>query len=113
MSSELKTCPYCSEEVRASAVRCRWCRSWLDRRVAVRDWHRSQDDRMIAGVCGGIAQQFDIPTALVRLGFLLTALFMGGMGLVLYVALWVVMPVDRDAIPARTGGEEDPYRLDR
>lgn len=55
---------------------------------------------MIAGVCGGLAEEFGVPTAVVRLGFVLATIFVSGMGLVLYAVLWIVMPLDRaDAGP--------------
>ena len=50
---------------------------------------------MIAGVCGGLALQLGVPTAVVRLAFALMTLFAGGIGLVIYAVLWVVMPLDR------------------
>lgn len=52
---------------------------------------RSRRDKKIAGVCGGLAQYFDIDATLVRVVFVLLALFSGG-GLLLYVILWLVMP---------------------
>lgn len=58
------------------------------------DWRRSTYDRRIAGVCGGLAQEFGIPAALLRLGFVLATLFAGGVGLVIYAALWVIMAPD-------------------
>ncbi len=53
--------------------------------------YRSQTDRMIAGVCGGLAEFFDIDPTLVRLIFVLLTL-MGGHGILLYIILWIVMP---------------------
>ena len=53
--------------------------------------YRSETDRMIAGVCGGLAKFFSVDATLVRLVFLLL-LFLGGSGLLLYFILWIVMP---------------------
>ena len=93
--NDTKFCPYCAEEVRAQAVKCRYCGSRLDGERSTADWYRTVNDRMIAGVCGGLALQFGVPTAVVRLAFALMTLFAGGIGLVIYAVLWVVMPLDR------------------
>jgi len=92
--NETKLCPYCAEEVRAQAIKCRYCGSRLDVERSTSDWYRTANDRMIAGVCGGLALQFGVPTAVVRLAFVLMTLFAGGIGLVIYAVLWVVMPRD-------------------
>ena len=47
----------------------------------------SSDERVIAGVCAGIAQTLAVDVTLVRLVFALLALA-GGAGIVLYLALW-------------------------
>jgi phage shock protein PspC (stress-responsive transcriptional regulator) len=46
---------------------------------------------MIAGVCGGLAEYFNIDATLVRVLFLLLAVF-GGTGLVIYVVMWIIVP---------------------
>jgi phage shock protein C len=56
-------------------------------------------DRIIGGVCSGLAEGFHVEVLWVRLAFVLLA-FLQGIGLVLYVVLWVLMPertVDRVA----------------
>lgn len=53
---------------------------------------KSRSDRVIAGVCGGLAEFFGISTFWFRLAFLL-ALIPGGVpGLLVYFILWIVMP---------------------
>ncbi|MCP4358522.1 MAG: PspC domain-containing protein [Chloroflexi bacterium] len=54
---------------------------------------RSDSDRVIAGVCGGIAAYLDIDSVLVRLLFLILA-FASGMGAIIYLVLWFIMPCD-------------------
>jgi phage shock protein PspC (stress-responsive transcriptional regulator) len=52
---------------------------------------RSENDRMIAGVCGGLAAYLGIDPVLVRLGFVIL-LLASGIGLPIYLVLWLVMP---------------------
>jgi phage shock protein C len=53
---------------------------------------RSRRDRIIAGVCGGLAEFFGISVFWFRLGFLI-ALIPGGVpGLGLYLLLWLILP---------------------
>jgi len=53
--------------------------------------YRSKNNRMVAGVCGGIAEYFDIDPTLVRLLTLLFV-FLGGAGVVTYLIAWIIIP---------------------
>jgi phage shock protein C len=53
--------------------------------------NRSQTDRRIGGVCGGIAEYFDIDPTLIRIAFVAAAL-LSGVGILLYIVLWMVLP---------------------
>lgn len=57
---------------------------------------RSENDRIIAGVCGGLAEHFGIDSTLMRLGFILIVV-LGGSGVLLYLILWLIMPKDANA----------------
>jgi len=52
---------------------------------------KSQTDRVIDGVCGGLAQYFGIDAVIVRLVFLVLALI-NGVGILLYIILMIIMP---------------------
>jgi len=54
---------------------------------------RPRDERVIAGVCAGIARRYGLSTTTVRLIFLLSLLLPGPQVLV-YLILWVLMPND-------------------
>ena len=55
--------------------------------MSLRSFATSDDERVIAGVCAGIAQALGVDVTLVRLVFALLALA-GGAGIALYLALW-------------------------
>ncbi|MEK7649580.1 MAG: PspC domain-containing protein [Patescibacteria group bacterium] len=55
-----------------------------------RKLYRSQDDRILAGVCGGLAEYFDIDPVLIRIVFVVFS--MGGMGLFAYIILALIIP---------------------
>ena len=62
---------------------------------------RSRNDRMIAGVAGGLAATLNIDPLLVRI-VLLALVFMNGFGFMLYLALWLLVPnEDSAAVDAR------------
>lgn len=54
---------------------------------------RSRDDRVIAGVCAGLASHLGLPVKWVRIGMAVFAL-LGGAGALLYLWLWVLAPVE-------------------
>ncbi len=87
-----KRCPYCAEDIRPEAIKCRWCGTPLEAgNVLTRSWYRSRDGKMIAGVCAGLAEQFGISVTILRLAFVLGTLI-GGWGIITYLVLWVIMP---------------------
>lgn len=51
---------------------------------------RPRQNKMIAGVCAGLAQRFGLSRGLIRFGFVLFGLF--GVGELVYIALWIIMP---------------------
>jgi phage shock protein PspC (stress-responsive transcriptional regulator) len=53
---------------------------------------RSRSDRMVAGVCGGIATMFGMDAALVRILLVAATLLGFGAGAVLYLVAWAVVP---------------------
>lgn len=60
---------------------------------------RSATDAKASGLCGGVARHWGVDPVLVRVGFALLALS-GGLGLVLYLAGWLLIPVDgKDQAP--------------
>jgi phage shock protein PspC (stress-responsive transcriptional regulator) len=66
---------------------------------------RSQDDRVIAGVAGGIAAHYGIDPTLVRVVWVLS-LFFGGLGAIVYGVLWIVLPSGTPTVPAVRVAEE-------
>lgn len=57
----------------------------------MKKFYLSNTDKKICGVCGGIAEYFNIDSTFVRLLFVLLALI-GGLTIFIYVVLWIISP---------------------
>jgi phage shock protein PspC (stress-responsive transcriptional regulator) len=53
---------------------------------------RSRTDRMLSGVCGGVAEALDVDVALARLGMVALTVISGGGAALLYLAAWILIP---------------------
>lgn len=66
---------------------------------------RSRSDRYVAGVAGGLGRHFDVDPTVVRVVLAVATLF-GGAGLLVYVAVWLLVPEDGEAKAPITVGSE-------
>ncbi|MCX2575795.1 PspC domain-containing protein [Pedobacter sandarakinus] len=57
---------------------------------------RNEHDKMIAGVASGLADYLQVEVTIVRLLFVLSAFFMAGGGLIAYIIMWIIVPVNQD-----------------
>jgi phage shock protein C len=54
---------------------------------------RSRDDRMLAGVCGGIGEYFNVDSNLIRVIWVIITVFTGFLpGIIVYILLWLILP---------------------
>lgn len=72
-----------------------------------RKLYRSRKERMIAGVCGGLGDYFDIDPTLVRLLFVVATLFGGPMGPLAYLIFMIVVPNEVEVQPSVPMETED------
>ena len=55
--------------------------------------YRSRTNSMLAGVCGGIAEYFDLDPTLIRLAYIVVSVLSAAFpGLLVYIILWIVIP---------------------
>jgi phage shock protein C len=75
--------------------------------------YRSQTNRVIAGVCGGVAEYFDVDPTLVRIIWILFTIF-GGWGILLYIGCLFVVPVNpTQPTPAQVPAVGNDHTLTR
>ena len=67
--------------------------------------YRSRKDCMIAGICGGIAEYFDIDPTLVRIIAVLTIL-LNGIGLIAYIIAWILIPQNPEPLAKKEISEK-------
>jgi phage shock protein PspC (stress-responsive transcriptional regulator) len=75
-----------------------------------RPLYREPEDRMIAGVCGGVAKHLGVDPLIVRLSAVALA-FAGGAGLVAYLAAWLLAPLGPPAAAPPSPSPAPPVRV--
>lgn len=111
-----KKCPFCAEEIQLEAVKCKHCGSWLTQQPAgtppppgtgvppgaeappgPKRLTRSNTDRMLAGVCGGLAKNLSVDPTIIRIAYaVITFLTVGIPGVILYILLAIIIPAESD-----------------
>jgi phage shock protein PspC (stress-responsive transcriptional regulator) len=92
-------CPKCQKEVAEGSKFCYNCGAQLAGQAAapesaapIKRLMRSSRDKKIGGVCAGVADYFDLDPTVVRIVWLLAVLCAGTGGL-LYLVLWIALPL--------------------
>lgn len=57
---------------------------------------RNEHDKVVAGVSSGIAEYMEVDVTIIRLLFVLSTIFLVGTGVLVYIIMWIVVPVNND-----------------
>lgn len=106
-------CPKCQKEIADGSKFCYNCGAQLaggasapttaPAYIPPKKLVRSSNDKKIAGVCAGLADYFDMDTTLVRVLWLLATL-VPGPNIIVYIVLWIVLPVGLTGVRVASGG---------
>jgi phage shock protein C len=102
-------CPQCGKEVDAHSRFCPSCGAAISSPPPpvsgpyppTAQLTRSRENRMIAGLCAGFARHFGWDLNVTRI-VTFFVIFFTGIGLLVYLALWVIIPEAPYALPAKT-----------
>jgi len=59
---------------------------------------RNEHDKVVAGVSSGLAEYMQADITIIRLLFVLSTFFLAGAGLLVYIVMWIVVPVNNDPV---------------
>ena len=68
---------------------------------------RNEYEKVVGGVCSGIAEYMEVDVTIIRLLFVLSTIFLVGTGVLVYIVMWIVVPVNND--PAKRFAKFNDY----
>ena len=71
---------------------------------------RSREHRLIAGVCGGSAANFGLSPGRLRIVWILATVFTAFAGLLIYLALWYLIPLESHGEPTFAAPPMQPWK---
>jgi len=93
-------CNYCGKVIQDNANVCAYCGVRVAGSAARKSLIRPRATRKVAGVCAGFAEYFDLDVTLIRIVWLLVALFGFPVGFLAYGICWIVMPEEPEYVAA-------------
>ncbi len=105
-------CNYCGKVIQDDANVCAYCGRRIGavpgRQKLMRP-PKGSPNRKIAGVCAAFAEYFDLDVTIVRVVWLLIALFGGG-GILAYIIAWIVIPEGPQLVVSAPPAAVQPYQ---
>ena len=105
-------CNYCGKQIQDDANLCAYCGRQVGY-VPIKPQKlvrppKGSPERKIAGVCAGFAEYFDIDVTIVRVVWLIAAIFGGG-GVLAYIIAWIIMPEAPASAMVPAASAPQPY----